>query len=158
VTVKRRAFVEALLEQDGCPYVWGGKGLQLWGWPGMQNHTFGMPVFDCSGLVTFALWRAGGPDWRGSHNAQVLHDASTLVTTPRAGNLLFYGRSTSAVTHVAVLLSSELTLKIEAAGGDHRTIMPKFPLHDARVSVRLENRTDFVGERCLPSSLLEYAF
>ncbi|WP_225888986.1 NlpC/P60 family protein [Myxococcus xanthus] len=39
-----------------APYRWGGKG--------ERDPSTGQRVFDCSGLVTWALREVGGPDWR----------------------------------------------------------------------------------------------
>lgn len=57
-------------------------------------HGFGFNIWDCSGLICGAILAAGGPDLRGSHNAQLLHDgcgelAVNVAATP--GDLVFYG-------------------------------------------------------------------
>lgn len=97
------------------PYIWGGKGDQLWTPSGVISNPFAVEVFDCSGLVTTCLKRAGGPDLRWSHGAKQLREQC-----PADGEgirLRFYPG------HVAILVGPNEV--IEAAGGDQTTIYPK---------------------------------
>jgi len=95
----------------GRPYIWGGNG---------SGKTSG--GFDCSGLVLEGLWAFGlysGTDT----TAQVLYDHLTKTALWKDGridhagdgDLLFFGKSTSKITHVAVALGDGLML--EAGGG-----------------------------------------
>ena len=133
----------------GAPYVWRGKGLELWDAAGAKSHHWGEPVFDCSGLVTTAIHEAGGPDWRLTHSAQTLFDALARAETPRTprgtfGELKFYGASPKSVTHVAIDLGHGLVL--EAAGGDATTTTPAIArARGARVRVVFDGRHDCVG-------------
>lgn len=164
--VKRMRFLDELLHCQGAPYVWKGKGMHLWDRDkGHIAHAFGRDVFDCAGLVTTALQRSGGPDWRYTHNAQTLFDLSIpAVLRSRPLHLLFYGPHEKAVDHVAVIIGCAAChdppkyLKIEAAGGGRQTLVPQVPLGVARVMVRRENRTDFLGERMLPPDVLEPSY
>jgi cell wall-associated NlpC family hydrolase len=86
----RESFVEAMTSLLGMPVLWSAKGPD---------------AYDCSGSVTACLLKAGGPDWRQTHNAQGLHDATrTLVhgELPLAGDLIFYGNGPDRIEHVAV--------------------------------------------------------
>jgi hypothetical protein len=40
----------------------------------LMPHGLGLEVWDCSGFFCGAVKAAGGPDMRGTHNAQLLHD------------------------------------------------------------------------------------
>lgn len=95
----------------GRPYIWGGNGT------GKTAHGF-----DCSGLVLEGLWAFGlytGADT----TAQGLYDHLTKTATWKEGNvdnahdgdILFFGKSLSKITHVAVALGDGLML--EAGGG-----------------------------------------
>lgn len=68
------------------PYIWGRKGPLL---------------FDCSGFVTYCLWKAGGPDWRQTHASSTLFDALPPTERPEPGDLCFYGPP-DRITHVMV--------------------------------------------------------
>lgn len=147
-----RAF-ECGATQLGSPYVWRGKGDLLWSAnsPGFTRHNWGRNVFDCSGLVTWALWAAGGPDLRLVENAQTLCDR--LPPTFGAGpHLRFYGEH-DRVTHVAFAWGEDSAgpgvgprLVLEAAGGDHSTVSPT---DGAVVRIGRELRRDCIATRRL---------
>lgn len=95
----------------GRPYIWGGNG---------SGKTSG--GFDCSGLILEGLWAFGlyaGTDT----TAQGLYDHLTKTALWKDGHidhagdgdLLFFGKSTAKITHVAVALGDGLML--EAGGG-----------------------------------------
>lgn len=68
-------FMQILLSNEDTPYLWDGKS----------------PLgFDCSGLITYSLWKAGGPDWRANHNTDGLFRELEPVAIPRPGVLAFY--------------------------------------------------------------------
>ena len=104
-------LTEYLKKFIGRPYIWGGNG---------SGKTHG--GFDCSGLVLEGLWALGlysGTDT----TAQGLYNNLVKLANWKEGNidhandgdLLFFGKSTSKITHVAVALGDGLML--EAGGG-----------------------------------------
>jgi len=134
----------------GAPYVWKGKGWKLWSPTGLIAHSFGRQVFDCSGLVTTSLLRAGGPDLIATHSAQTMFDQFAEAPDPTArGVLRFYGDRQTRVTHVAICMGpvNGKVEVLEAAGGDSRTDCPK---PGACVRVGPELRRDYLGSRVLP--------
>lgn len=97
-------FTEYALMFVGTPYKWGGNDTAAGG-------------MDCSGLVleccrAFGLW--GLKDT----NAQGIYDYFISASYKRSGlaHLLFFGQSTSTITHVAILCANG-TQMIEAGGG-----------------------------------------
>jgi cell wall-associated NlpC family hydrolase len=75
--------------QLGVPYVWGGTGPD---------------GYDCSGLVQ-AAYRAAGVSL--PRVAQTQFDAGPAVTgTPLPGDLLFFGKSATSVTHVGIYVGA----------------------------------------------------
>lgn len=73
-------------EKEGCTVVMGKRGPL---------------VFDCSGLVCWALKQAGGPDWRYTQNAQGLAELLQPIQNVPAGSvgLAFYGLDWEHVMH-----------------------------------------------------------
>lgn len=64
---------------------------------------------------------------------------------PKFGALLFFGKSSKEITHVAFALSS--THMIEAAGGDHTTLTKELAaIKGAFVKIRpIRHRSDFLS-------------
>lgn len=104
-------LTEYLKHFIGRPYIWAGDGT------GPKHNGF-----DCSGLVLEGLWALGlytGPDV----SAQGLYNYLTKtavwkegsVDNARENDILFFGKSTSKITHVAVAMGDGLML--EAGGG-----------------------------------------
>ena len=106
VSEPRRRFVAHAHAQLGKPYLWGAKGPD---------------AYDCSGLVTDSLRAAGGPDLRPTHNAQKLYiEASPVADGVLApGDLVFYGMSPQAVSHVVILCAGG---KVFSASRGDRTV------------------------------------
>jgi cell wall-associated NlpC family hydrolase len=94
------------LAQVGKPYVWGGET------PGVG--------FDCSGL-TQAAYRAAGISL--PRTAQAQYDAGPLVT-PGAllepGDLVFFGASTSRISHVGIYAGTGQMVDAPHTGADVR--------------------------------------
>jgi cell wall-associated NlpC family hydrolase len=150
VTFQERLVDEAL-KQIGAPYIWAAKGDKLWTPAGLKPLV-NMPLaFDCIGLITYAIWRAGGPDWRGTENAQTMfeHMRSPDPVPNNVPHLRYYGKDQANITHIALALYFQQTawLVCEAAGGGHltNTITP-----GAKVFCHFERRADFVGVTNLP--------
>lgn len=91
----------------GTPYKWGGKSP--------------LEGFDCSGFVQECL-KYADMDPPGDQSAQIYFDhfvKSSLISEARPGALVFYGKSTSMITHIALCTSEHLV--IAASGGDSTT-------------------------------------
>lgn len=102
--VDPQKFLERAMECAGLPYIIGAKG----------------PLaFDCSGLVTYCIWKAGGPDWRKTHNAQSLADALRTVHRPEPKQILLaiYGFDEDHIDHVMILTPDGRVFG--SCGGDH---------------------------------------
>jgi len=86
-----QAAVAFALAQLGTPYLWGGEGAG---------------GFDCSGLVQAAYAAAG---MQVPRVAQTQYDATAANAVPLAqvqpGDLVFFGGSLSAITHVGIVVS-----------------------------------------------------
>lgn len=146
-----RAVAHAALRFIGCPYVWKGKGLELWTPQGLQRHGYGTHVFDCSGLIGMALLTAGGKDRRATHAAQTYFDEFPAIDNAEMfGALRFYGVGPKAITHISLSLGNGLI--IEAAGGDSTTttLQAAKARPNAKVRVGFDIRRDLVGARLLP--------
>lgn len=138
-------FIEHALELIGTPYRWAGK-----------DPASGL---DCSGFVTFALWKATGLDLRDTHNTDRMWNEWEPVRFPRAGDVaLFGGTGPRDVDHVMMVLpldgDVELPeLLIGACGGDRTTTtLREAQRRGARVQVKQGTgyRTDFRGYRKVP--------
>lgn len=138
-------FIEAALELIGTPYRWGGK-----------DPASGL---DCSGFITYALWRATGIDLRATHNTDRLWWEWQPAKHPRAGDVAFFGGSGPAdVEHVMMVLplDGDVTLPelmIGACGGDRTTTtLREAQRRGARVQVKqgAGYRSDFRGYRKVP--------
>lgn len=104
-------LTEYLSKFIGRCYIWGGDG------SGKTHRGFDCSGFVLEGLVAFGLYN--GPDT----TAQGLYNNLVKSATWKEGNidhandgdLLFFGKSPSKITHVAVALGDGLML--EAGGG-----------------------------------------
>ncbi len=101
---------EYALKFLGRPYIWGGDG------SGKCSGGFG-----CSGLVVECLRAFGYVN--GDFTAQSLHDhlllkwerVCLLDWKSASSDLLFFGKSESKITHVAIVIGD--SLMVEAGGG-----------------------------------------
>lgn len=97
------AFYAHLLSQEGWPYIWpveangySGKGLEG------SKYPLGR---DCSGAVTWAIWMAGGPDWRALKSTRhlwgELHEVGQAQALP--GDFALYADVAGRINHVMTL-------------------------------------------------------
>lgn len=90
--------------QRGLPYVWGGNGAELTELPNGRTQVTG--GFDCSGLTRAAYAAAGIQIPR---TAQTQYNAGPHVPPGQPilpGDLVFFGTSPNAVTHVGIAISA----------------------------------------------------
>lgn len=136
------AFMTAVASLDGIPYIWGGK-----------DHN----GLDCSGLVTFALFLAGGPDLRQTHNADALMRECDEGDQEN-GSLAFYGPPGKA-NHVMVAdWRGVCYAAYGACGGGSGTTTPEMAkAQHAKVQTR--SRLDYRPDRILTGRLryLDYS-
>lgn len=145
---QRTAFVATVLLQMHAPYRWGAKG--------ERDAVTRQRLFDCSGLVTWALREVVGPDWRATHNTDKLWAECARVgpgEEPKPGDLALYHSKDNPADpeHVMVYLGDGLV--VGAAGGGRRTLtLEDAKLADARVKVfqTLHYRPGFMGFVRLP--------
>ncbi len=138
-------FLRYVLSQEGAPYVWAGKGEHVAG----KRHDFrrknGSPlmVFDCSGLVTWALKRSG---WKAARefNSHGMWMHWRRTDKPQSGDLIIYGRPQLA-SHVEVLMPDGRYFG--AIGGNSKTTQPTF---GAAVQYRKRARADVLGHLANP--------
>jgi cell wall-associated NlpC family hydrolase len=101
-----RTAVAYALAQLGTPYLWGGEGAG---------------GFDCSGLVQAAYAAAGVALPR---VAQAQYDATATDTVSldqlQPGDLVFFGTSTGAITHVGIVVSPGEMVDAPHTGADVR--------------------------------------
>lgn len=105
MSASRESFLLVCRALEGTSYGWGGKK---------------PPQLDCSGLVTYSLLCAGGPDLRQTHNSDALWAELPETLAPRAGDLAFYGPQGDP-QHVVVCLGGEDGEIIGANGGGKNT-------------------------------------
>lgn len=129
----REIFIRILMAQLGKTVCWGFKGPDC---------------FDCSGLFTFGLMSAGGPDLRETDNAQSLaRKTRALGPGEKAlpGDAVFYGFSADTIEHVAVIISDSGGI-VSADGATSRLTDPKVaaqnPAHQVRLHASVLYRSD----------------
>lgn len=150
---RQETFVDTALKQNGAPYVWRGKGNLLLSPSGLlvinpfADHY--PSIFDCSGLVTYAAFEAGMPDYRASWWAQSMYTDLKPCRREDFAALWFFGETPEKVSHVAIHCGANLL--VQANGGDHTTTTPDLAwLRSAMVRTRMNTREkDYLGARTL---------
>lgn len=149
----RQRFLELAVEQLGCPYIWGGKG-EFIDDPELEARIRG---FDCSGLITWLLHSLGGPDWRATHNADLLYRSLPSIDVPAPGDPAFYGPTGGPAVHVVICVGNGKGTIIGANGGNSAcTTIAKAEQRNARVKLDSRGphyRHDFIGFRSLAQFL-----
>lgn len=149
------AALRIALQQMNLPYLYGGKGELAFDVTTGRVKASPYLGFDCSGLVTFAAYAAGGPDLRFRANTDALWRDLRETDLPQPGCLAFYGgKSKDDVDHVMIVLNRLPTGEVMvfgASGGRSTTFtLEEARRLDARVKVfeRHNYRQDFRGFRC----------
>lgn len=101
----RKEFLAAAFACEGVAYIWGGKSAR---------------GLDCSGLITWALKAAGGPDHRATHNSDRLYFDLPEAIEPQPGDLAFYGAKGNP-SHVVICIGGPHDQTIGANGGGSTT-------------------------------------
>lgn len=143
-------IIKLQLQLLGFPYRWGGKGPD---------------AFDCSGFITWPLWKVTGLDLRDTCNTDRMLNEWEKVRFPVAGCVALFGGRKLAngeydprdVEHAMMVLpldGDEPELLIGACGGGPSIITLEDALRaDAKVKVKLADqyrRSEFRGYRKLP--------
>lgn len=130
----RGDFVSKALSKAGSPYIWASKGPD---------------TFDCSGLVTWAIWAAGGIDRRIDYNANRMMQEFDVVDIPATGDLVFYGQrgSPDHASHVMIFMGCGCVYG--SSGGNQYTTKPT-PGQCVKYHRSVQYRPDFLGYRKLP--------
>lgn len=138
--VDTQRFLAKACSQVGKPYLFGRKGPD---------------AYDCSGLVTWALREAGGPDLRFTYSSQRMFEEFEVALRPAPTDVVlalygFPGDSAPHVNHVMLTVGDGRVFG--ACGGDHSTLtLEAAKLRKAEVRFRpsVTYRPDFLGYRRL---------
>lgn len=134
-------------------YLWGGKGDLFFDVATGRVRASPYFGFDCSGLVTYAAYKAGGPDLRFTANTDALWNDLRETDTPTLGSLAFYGGAGPDVSHVMIVLGrtsrGEVLVFGASGGGSKTTTLEAAQAARARVTVQPTHtyRQDFRGFR-----------
>lgn len=151
---QRALFLQQVLNQIGSPYRWGGKGEAVV--PGSPD---GQCFFDCSGLVTWAYYASGGPDWRTTHSTGrlVLEGRHVLEEQVQPGDLAIYGVAEGdgrpmGPSHVMVLVGAGVVVGAACGGDSSTTTLEAAAARGAKVQARasMTYRDAFLGVWRLP--------
>jgi cell wall-associated NlpC family hydrolase len=96
--------IDTALAQVGKPYRYGGSG---------PNN------FDCSGLTSFA-WRAAGVEITRTSRSQYAYTKRIARGDVQPGDLIFYGRSVSRISHVAMYIGGGRVVEAPYSGQNVR--------------------------------------
>ena len=129
-------LIQYALQFIGRPYRWGGDDP--------------MAGFDCSGFVQ-ELLASVGEDPPGDQTAQSLYDHFRVEQRGQGGRLdtgtlLFFGKSVTEISHVAMSIDNGVRM-IEAGGGGSKTVNEAEAIKaNAYIRVRaIKNRKDLVA-------------
>lgn len=120
----------------GVPYAWGG------------NDYLG---FDCSGLVLKSLNDVGImlPDMtsQGIYNWSIKQESFYNCEPTEPDCLMFYGKDTESISHVAISLGGSLLVESGGSGRQSTTMAPsELAARDARVRLKyINHRRDLVA-------------
>lgn len=109
----------------------------------LMPHGLNFHVWDCSGLMAGAIKAAGGPDIRGSHNAQMEHDSMRALEPgeeAKPGDGVFYGANAQHIIHVGIWCAGG---KVISADGATWGITSLEQAKAARCKVRLHETMFF---------------
>ena len=104
--MKAETLIENAKKYVGTPYVWGGESLSEGG-------------LDCSGLMYISLSDSGYKTARKTAQGFSLIGKSVSLDSIKAGDLLFFGKSQTRITHCAIYLGDELM--VESIGSQKNT-------------------------------------
>lgn len=135
---RRLDFMVAAKALEGLPYVWGAKGPDR---------------FDCSGLVTFLLWRMPAVDWRDTHNCHALWNVLPETKEPKPMDLAFYGRPAHP-SHVLLVWGDGRVFGACGGNSSTRDVETAQRIHAAvKFRPKVEYRPDLLGYRSLAQFL-----
>lgn len=104
--MRAKTLIENAKKYIGTPYVWGGESLSEGG-------------LDCSGLMYISLKDSGYKTVRKTAQGFSLIGKSVSLDSIKSGDLLFFGKSLTKITHCAIYLGDELM--IESIGSQKNT-------------------------------------
>jgi cell wall-associated NlpC family hydrolase len=133
---KQKIRYDYLMSFLGTPYMWGG-----------ANRLTGL---DCSGFVieycqAFGALPSGFDSTAQGLYSRFVTQGAQVATSPQFGDLCFYGKDKSGISHIAIALDD--TTMIEAgAGRSTTTSRLKAAEQGAMIRIRpIKNRTDLVA-------------
>lgn len=104
--MKADTLINSAKKYLGTPYVWGGESLEEGG-------------LDCSGLMYISLKDSGYKTVRKTAQGFSLIGKLVSLDSIKSGDLLFFGKSQTKITHCAIYLGDELM--IESIGSSKNT-------------------------------------
>lgn len=117
----REKAVQWALSQLGAPVMMGYRGDLRFDREHrtLMPHGLGCLCWDCSGLMAGAVhFGAGGPDLRGTHNAQLFHDGMRELGTAEValpGDGVFYGHDAQHIIHIGIWCAGGKVISADGA-------------------------------------------